>query len=205
MAGIIRRRLEWRTRMENPDLVLRSIAISTLLIWLLFDSLVVFRRKSRKDQDRDRKTFSVIVIGNLVAWSIGIGLAFSSFGRLHSATLLQIVGLSIMIVGIAVRAIAIRQLGRFHTPNVAILDEHLVFDDGLYAYVRHPSYLGALIAFVGFGMALGNWMSLVVIVAIMIPIYSIRIRQEEAALAEGLGDSYEAYRRRTKRLIPKIY
>jgi protein-S-isoprenylcysteine O-methyltransferase Ste14 len=45
-------------------------------------------------------------------------------------------------------------------------------------------------------------------VVIIIPVFaalSWRIRIEEAALLEALGDSYRGYMKRAKRLVPMIY
>ena len=108
-------------------------------------------------------------------------------------------------IGILVRSIAIAQLGRFHTPNVAVLADHRVVDSGLYRHVRHPSYLGALIAFLGCSLALGNWLSLIIIMALSIVVYRYRIHEEEAALTASLGDQYRDYCRRTRRLVPFVY
>lgn len=52
----------------------------------------------------------------------------------------------------------------------------------MYRHVRHPSYLGALIAFLGFSLASGNWLSMVVIMGITPCLYLYRIHEEDAAL-----------------------
>jgi protein-S-isoprenylcysteine O-methyltransferase len=77
--------------------------------------------------------------------------------------------------------------------------------EGLYRWVRHPSYLGALIAFLGFALALGNWWSVAVFALVTPAAYLFRIREEDAALAAALGEPYRDYCRRTKRLIPGVY
>jgi protein-S-isoprenylcysteine O-methyltransferase len=78
-------------------------------------------------------------------------------------------------------------------------------ESGLYRHVRHPSYLGALIAFFGFSLAIGNWLSVVVVMVITPAIYLFRIREEEAALGAAFGDVYRKYCTRTKCLIPGLY
>ena len=95
---------------------------------------------------------------------------------------MQGVGLAIMAVGILVRSIAIAQLGRFHTPNVAIRADHQLRVTGLYRVVRHPSYLGALIAYFGFGLALGNWLSVLILMAVVPALYLYRMHEEGAAM-----------------------
>ena len=184
--------------------LLRTIALVVFIVWLVVDGVVVFRRMSGKSENRDRFSLRVIAAGNMIAWVVGIGLSFSRFGALR-LPMLQVAGLIVMGLGIAIRSVAIAQLGRYHTPNVAVLAGHEVFDRGLYGHVRHPSYLGALIAFCGFGLALDNWLSLLVILLLALIVYLFRIREEEAALHAALGARYADYCRRTKRLIPGVY
>ena len=185
--------------------LLRIIAIVLFFVWLAVDNVVVFRRRSSKTENRDRYSLRIIVLGGMVAWPIAIWLAFTRFSSIHPAMPWQVAGLVIMGLGIALRFIAIGQLGRFHTPNVAVLADHEVFDRGLYRHIRHPSYLGALIAFFGFGLALGNWLSLLVLMLLSPIVYLYRIHEEEAALLAALGEPYASYCRRTKRLLPGIY
>ncbi|MHB8140264.1 MAG: methyltransferase family protein [Vulcanimicrobiaceae bacterium] len=188
--------------------IIRDVAIVALFVWLSLDHwAVTYRRRTSKVENRDRYSQALLMIGGMIVAGILVGtnLMFSTLGRISSGVPLQVVGLVIMAVGIAVRVTAIRQLGRFHTPNVAILAGHQLMDTGLYRYIRHPSYLGALIGLLGFSLALGNWFSLIVIMGILPLFYLIRIHEEETALADALGDRYRAYCRRTRRLIPGVY
>ncbi|MEO7149951.1 MAG: isoprenylcysteine carboxylmethyltransferase family protein [Rhodanobacteraceae bacterium] len=169
------------------------------------DGVVVFRRMSSKTENRDRLSLRIIAAGNMIAWIVAIWLSYTHFGLIRPPAPWQIVGLLVMALGIAIRSAAIAQLGRYHTPNVAILSDHEVYDRGLYRHIRHPSYLGALIAFLGFGLALGNWLSLLVIMLLALVVYLYRIHEEEMALHTAFGDRYANYCRRTKRLIPGVY
>jgi len=137
---------------------------------------------------------------------LAITLGFSGVGRFGGATVpAEVVGLTLFAAGILVRSIAIAQLGAFHMPDVAIRVGHRVVDTGLYRHVRHPSYLGACIAFLGFGLGLGSWVSAVVALGMALIAYAYRIHVEEQALRDALGDAYTAYQARTRRLVPGIY
>jgi protein-S-isoprenylcysteine O-methyltransferase Ste14 len=58
---------------------------------------------------------------------------------------------------------------------------------------------------VGLGLSLGNLASLLIAVVPISGCLLWRIRIEERALAERFGERYQAYMKRTKRLIPMIY
>ena len=184
--------------------ILRNVAIAVFLVWMLVDSAVVFRHKTGSVENRDRFSLKLLMIGGLLTLWLSIGLAFGAIGALHSVVV-QAIGVLVMGIGIAVRSIAIAQLGRFHTPNVAVRSDHQLKVTGLYRLVRHPSYLGALVAYLGFGLALGNWLSVAAIMGLIPWLYLYRIHEEEAAMLAAFGDAYRAYCTRTRRLIPWLY
>ncbi len=146
----------------------------------------------------------VILYSSPLVYGLAIWLANSSSGRIDSIAV-RYAGFALMAGGIALRFAAIGQLGRLHTPNVAIRSDHRIVDSGLYRRVRHPSYSGALIALLGFALALGNLWSVAVFAVALPAIYLYRIREEEAALAQAFGAPYADYCRRTWRLIPWVY
>ena len=183
---------------------LRAIAIGVFFAWIFIDGIAVFRLRTGAAENRDKASMKVLMVANMLTWWFCIAWSFRATGAMDRPEL-QWLGLGLLALGIAIRSTAIVQLGRFHTPNVAILGDHQLLETGLYRHVRHPSYLGALVAFVGFGLALGNWISLAAVVVVMPATYLFRMHEEDAALLSAFGDSYRAYCQRTKRLIPWIY
>jgi protein-S-isoprenylcysteine O-methyltransferase Ste14 len=119
-------------------------------------------------------------------------------------TELFFLGIALMWLGMAFRYYCMRVLGRYFTFNVAVHAGQTVVEAGPYRYIRHPSYTGALITVVGFGLALGNWAGMIALVACVGIGYAYRIRVEEAALVLALGEPYRGYMRRTQRLVPFV-
>ncbi len=110
-----------------------------------------------------------------------------------------------MLAGMALRFYAMSVLGRSFTYYVAIAAKQTVVEAGPYQYVRHPSYTGALMIFVGLGLALGNWAGLLALLACVGIAYAYRIAVEESVLAVTLGEPYQQYMRRTRRLVPFLF
>jgi protein-S-isoprenylcysteine O-methyltransferase Ste14 len=119
-------------------------------------------------------------------------------GGLHYA------GLGLMAAGLAFRYWAIRTLGRYFAPDVSLEAGHRLVEAGPYRLVRHPSYTGTFITILGYGLALTNWLSLGIMLVIPGLAYAFRIHVEERALLAAFGESYRAYMRRTRRIIPFI-
>lgn len=115
------------------------------------------------------------------------------------------VGIAMMLAGLAFRWYAIQVLGKFFTRTVATRAGQYVVENGPYRLIRHPSYSGALLMFLGMGIAMTNWAALLAIMAGAGVGYAYRVHIEEQALCAGLGQSYRDYMLRTKRFIPHVW
>ncbi len=113
--------------------------------------------------------------------------------------------LFVMLSGLALRWYSALLLGKYFTFDVAIHGGQTLIEAGPYRFVRHPSYGGALLTLFGFGLALGNWAGLVASLSCLGSAYAYRIPVEEAALTAALGEAYERYVRRTRRLVPFVF
>jgi protein-S-isoprenylcysteine O-methyltransferase Ste14 len=114
------------------------------------------------------------------------------------------IGVVLVAGGGALRLAPVFILGERFSGLVAIQPGHTLVTDGLYRFIRHPSYLGLLIVTLGWGLAFRSILG-VLLALLLIPPLVARIRAEEALLQSEFGTEYDAYRARTFRLIPGIY
>jgi protein-S-isoprenylcysteine O-methyltransferase len=168
--------------------------------------LGVTRRARGNAVSRDKKSFYVLWVVILASVFFGIQTAywFSSAAIPHRAAL-RVIGFLVFVLGLVLRWFSIGYLGRFFTVDVAIHSGHRVIESGPYRFIRHPSYTGALLAFLGLGLSMGNWWSLTIFTLPTFLAFLVRIEVEERALANAMGEQYRSYQKRTKRLIPFIY
>lgn len=141
--------------------------------------------------------FTSITLGVLSTFYFGFPIAESSWLRYS--------GLLIIVFGMILRFIAIKTLGKYFSVDLSIHDNHELIRKGLYRYIRHPSYTGSLLSFLGFGISLNNWMSLIIVFVPILISFLYRINIEERLLLEQVGLNYNNYKKTTKRLIPLIY
>jgi protein-S-isoprenylcysteine O-methyltransferase Ste14 len=95
-------------------------------------------------------------------------------------------------------------LGRFFSLTVRVAEDHRVVVKGPYRLVRHPSYAGVLITFIGLALAVQSWGALLVLLGVFSLSFGYRMRVEEKALLSELGEDYANYMKRTKRIIPYL-
>jgi protein-S-isoprenylcysteine O-methyltransferase Ste14 len=167
---------------------------------------VVTRTRSSKGTVRDRGSMLIlwIVIASAITaceW-IKSTIAAPLFG---GAQWLRPASLIVLLAGIAIRWTAIFMLGKSFSANVAIRQDQQLKQDGLYRFVRHPSYTGLLLVLLALGLRSRNWISLLVVTVPTTAALIFRIRIEEEALAEAFGSQYADYCRRTRRLVPGLY
>lgn len=182
----------------------------TSLSAVLFASevaLAIWKRAGAKaSAGKDRR--SLVLLWLVIGLSLGAGFVLRArmpAGRMPFPLPCYLAGLALFLVGLVIRWAAIIHLGRFFTVNVAIAEDHRLITTGPYRYVRHPSYSGSLLIFLGLGLCTLNFYALVAIFLPICAAFLWRIRVEEQALRAAFGDRYKSYAANTRRIIPWVY
>ena len=175
--------------------------------WVGLEAVIALATRTRRGQGTVQDRGSQLLI-----WVV---ITFSFFAAGWAATpgldmplnhhTLRIVGIALIVLGLMVRIVAIATLGKAFSANVAIRSSQALKRSGLYCVVRHPSYLGMEIIFLGLGVGGHNWGGLAVIFALPTAAVLYRIHVEEIALRSAFGADYDDYARTTRRLIPGVY
>jgi protein-S-isoprenylcysteine O-methyltransferase Ste14 len=115
-------------------------------------------------------------------------------------------------IGAAVFAVALwifwsahRELGRNFSPSLVVREQHTLVTGGIYGYMRHPMYTAFWLWVIAQALLLQNWIVAIGGIAGWGILFFGRIGQEEAMMRETFGEQYDAFARRTKRLVPWIY
>ena len=191
----------------------RAVLAEPALVAFLLVSLALFAAanftqgnlSSGVREARDNRwviaAFTVLGLG-LIAVCVGFDRA--DIGTIDGSAV-RWLGVALYTVGGVLRLAPVFALGRRFSALVAIQQGHRLVTGGLYAHVRHPSYLGLLVNAVGLradvpfaaGPHYRGADRPVPLIA--------RMDAEERLLEETFGEEYRAYRARTARLIPGVY
>ena len=114
------------------------------------------------------------------------------------------IGVALFALGTILRMWPVYVLGNRFSGLVAIQPGHMLVQTGIYARIRHPSYLGLLMGSFGWALTFRSGIGVLMSVLLIVPVVA-RIRSEEALLHAQFDGEYEAYRARTSRLIPGLY
>ncbi|MDD2666533.1 MAG: isoprenylcysteine carboxylmethyltransferase family protein [Methanocellales archaeon] len=142
----------------------------------------------------------IMIILFFVVWGTDT-ISFFTFG--YSTVLVGLISLPMLILPASVfLGLSLYLISKSH--NVVLggtKDNQQLLDSGVYAWVRHPMYLGTLLFCLGFFflspslISLGIWMAFFII-------YDKMATYEENDLVKILGKDYESYQNRVSKWLP---
>ena len=185
------------------NLITNIAWLALLLTEILLNRLL--RSKSTDKQNEDKNSISIIWVTIIIAIPLAILISKTVNLPIYSNSSVQYVGVIIIFIGIILRLFAVVTLGQFFTVDVTIRQDHKLKKDGLYKYLRHPSYFASLVSFIGMGWTFNNWLSLLLLVVAILIAFINRIKIEEKLLIQHFGSEYTEYKKHTSGLIPFIY
>ena len=160
---------------EAGKLIKRQTFVGTFMTLLLFGMLFLLPWA-------DRHNVGTIFDNSLIRW---LGVTFSGVGY----TLIFWSGIA---------------LGKMYSAEVTIQKNHQLVTRGLYRYIRHPRYLGLIVAGLGMVGLFRSWLGLAAFVA-LVWILLLRIQDEEGLMRQEFGATWQAYCEQSWRLIPYLY
>jgi protein-S-isoprenylcysteine O-methyltransferase Ste14 len=114
---------------------------------------------------------------------------------------LNLCGLILAVIGIAVSAHGAGQFRRAGTPVIPFERSTVLVTSGLYRFTRNPMYLGLAAALFGIAIVSGTVGAFIPVVIFIWIIDRLFIRREERFLEDLFGASYRAYRQSVRRWI----
>ncbi|MCW0376186.1 methyltransferase family protein [Xanthomonas sacchari] len=189
--------------LRHPDLLFMLLGLG----WGAYETLLSRRRRAADGGARDQGTLRLLWRVLYAAVALGALLSLLGVWRYapHLREPLRWLACALLAGGLALRLWSIRVLARWFTVDVTIQEGHRLVRHGPYRYLRHPSYTGALLAFYGLALGMGNVLSLLVIVLPVTWAFLRRIRVEEAMLTQAFPEEYPDYAAHSWRLLPWVW
>lgn len=197
LGGLALVRLVVLVRGENDGALRLGVALLTGGLTAVF-YLFIVRAYLRRGAPRATTRVPLALAAAPLATFLPFGLPFVGTGGSRTATLL--LGELLLIVGFAYSVWAVRCLDRSLS---MVAQARALVEHGPYATVRHPLYLGELVAMLGLALTLGGFAPLA-LWALLVLLQAYRAVQEERLLAATLPD-YAGYQARTARIVPGLF
>jgi protein-S-isoprenylcysteine O-methyltransferase Ste14 len=181
--------------MRDVELV---FAVVWAAFWVYWIVAAVSMKGGRVRWGREARIRVVLLVLVIVLVRLG---AFRGHG-VHTDPLREGIGLVLFVAGLAFAIWARLNIGRNWGTPMMQKDEPELVTSGPYRLVRHPIYSGILVAGAGTAVALSWWWFVAVALAGIYFVYSATV--EERFLTEQFPETYPAYKRSTKMLVPLI-
>ena len=116
----------------------------------------------------------------------------------------QLIGIILIFIGLILRSIAMVTAGPSFSHDIKenLTKGHKLVKNGIYAFCRHPSYLGFFAFTVGCQILLGNFISVSIFIFILQKFFRERIAVEEIILMRQYPREYSEYKKKTWSGIP---
>jgi protein-S-isoprenylcysteine O-methyltransferase len=192
----------------HPSLIYAIIFTISFWCWLIFEIWVFSRdRRAVKTSSRARGNSLGVIIAIVIGITLGLNfpIIVPLLNIRNHFVIFFTLGITLLWIGILFRYWAIHTLGKFFRTKLDIQEHHELIMNGPYKYLRHPSYTGAMLTFIGLGFGIGNWLSIAVLITSGLTAYVFRIRVEERMLLKQFNKAYRDYKKKTWRLIPFIW
>ena len=176
-----------------------AFAVGWAAFWLYWLVTAFSAKRGRVAWSRELRIRAVIVVVAILLIRLG---AFRGHG-LDTDPWRAGFGLVLFALGLAFAVWARVHIGRNWGLPMTQKSESELVTSGPYRLVRHPIYSGILTAGIGTAVAL-NWLWLTVVaLAAVYFVYSALV--EERYLADRFPDTYPAYKRSTRMLVPFVF
>jgi protein-S-isoprenylcysteine O-methyltransferase Ste14 len=144
-----------------------------------------------------------LIIAFYLLWTPTIRFSFLGDSFLPHTVWTFWIGAALTAAGLVVAVLARRTLGANWSGIVTVKADHELITRGPYAIVRHPIYTGLLLAFIGSAIARGEWRGVLAVALALASLWR-KLRFEERWMREQFGETYEAYSRRVRALVPFV-
>jgi len=192
--------------LADPSTLYTVVLSVSYWSWIGIELWLIARERGDANAvSHDRGSRNLLLVSWTAAIVLGIFIVPHVLPQytLHSRAIA--IGVAFVWAGIALRLWAIQTLGNFFRTRVLLQRDHRLITSGPYRYLRNPAYTGSVMIFLGFGIAIGNWISLVTLLTLGCLPLIVRIAVEDRALAARFGQDYREYRRTTWALIPFVW
>lgn len=148
----------------------------------------------------------VVLVSFLVFISLAAGLVIFHIGVFKKGIFwVPLTGTIVFLSGLILRLAAFITLGMGFRPVVSSARNETVIKKGVYRIIRHPSYTGMILIYVGLSLCLLNWVLTLISAAGFSALYIWRVHLEEKVLVSRFGKEYSDYQQKTRKFIPYVY
>lgn len=188
--------------------------IALILLWatgLVILYSVIYKFVEKKDLGREKTkrkksvvetfTMAIIIIAVFNFLQMNKGIIKVDF---TTALFALIFGLTIALISTVMHLRAKKEIGKYWSNQIEIMENHRIVTSGVFSVVRHPGYSSLIFWLIGFSIAYVNYIALLLTLLLFVPMMIYRARAEDELLNELDETAFKVYKSETHMLIPRF-
>ncbi|MBN1940907.1 MAG: isoprenylcysteine carboxylmethyltransferase family protein [Candidatus Diapherotrites archaeon] len=184
--------------------------LRTLLSFAVFlvpAAYIVAQNSEKKAETKERHALDFKVYSRVFSpiFTIFLIIIFFELWTRKLDLTISIAGVILLFTGLVIYVKSVLTLGKFFSKELEIKKGHALVTSGIYTHVRHPSYAGSFLLFLGFALIANSAIAIALFLIVMVPWLAWRINNEEKFLEKKFGREFVEYKKNSKLLIPKIF
>lgn len=154
-----------------------------------------------------REKFFVKFVGFCITGPVLIYVFFDylNFAHINFPGILRLIAGILMLFNVFYFLWIHLTLGRNWSPILVISKDQKLITYGPYKSIRHPMYTSIWLHLFCMMFVSGNWIVGTIGILAFGTSYFIRINEEESMMIDEFGEDYINYKKKTRRLIPKLF
>lgn len=144
----------------------------------------------------------VVFLGMMILPLLYILTSLFSFANYTLPLYAQITGVVLILPTLWLFYRSHKDLGLNWSVTLEIREGHNIVDTGVYKHIRHPMYSAIWLWGIAQTLLLHNYIAGFSGLISFGMLYFFRVQEEEKMMLKEFGEEYQAYKKRTKRIIP---
>lgn len=195
--------------MATPAELGKWIFLALLVPLLTVRILYRLRRRGEVTVADRQDAIEMVAMAQAAVLMVGIPIAyvFTPLLRFAAITLpawILVPGVLLFLAGALLMTRTHADLGRNWSQTLRLRQDHTLVTSGVYRHVRHPMYAAFWIIGLSVPFLLHNWIAGYSYLVGFGILYFVRVPREERMMRDAFGEQYEAYQKRTGRVIPRM-
>jgi protein-S-isoprenylcysteine O-methyltransferase Ste14 len=166
-------------------------------------------KRSVTKSERKPKTYLQKVPLNISALVLILQLlsVFQLFGTVEykpEYLIFRIIGLIFFILFAWMQVKSFKNLKSFYSQDISLQKNHQIISTGLHKNIRHPQYISQTLSDLFFGIAVGSYIIIPLVLLVQLPLFILRAKKEESMMLDYFGEPYSEYKKKSGFIIPFI-
>jgi protein-S-isoprenylcysteine O-methyltransferase Ste14 len=192
-----------------PTLTFAVVMLSWFAFVVVFVSFIGRKPPSAPDSKRERTSIIGIALQG-VSYAVVWTWRRPAFTPIISSSKIAEAALAVLTMALAIGSVwfvsaAVRTLGEQWSLAARVLEGHKLITSGPYSVVRNPIYTGMFGMLLATGLAISQWIGLLIAVVVFAIGTAVRVRSEEKLLRGAFGEEFETYARRVPAIVPFLF